>query len=215
MTAANRERSIKKTLTYEGGYTNHPADPGGPTNWGITIADARHYWKPNATAADVAAMPLSVAVDIYRQRYWAPAGCDDLPAGMDLVVFDFGVNSGVSRALAYLKATPSGTTAARINNYCDRRLAFLKALNTWGTFGKGWGSRVVDVRATALKMAAEAPMDSTGANRKPADAPGPKVDSGSPQGPKTHPAPPHEVATPSIWTTILGLLSNLIKKAPK
>jgi lysozyme family protein len=81
MVASNREAAIKKTLQYEGGYSNHPADPGGPTNWGITIADARKYWKAGATADDVKAMPQSVAVEIYRKRYWDAVGGDNLPPG--------------------------------------------------------------------------------------------------------------------------------------
>ena len=91
MTASNREAAISKTLTYEGGYSNHPADPGGPTNWGITIIDARKHWKANATAADVKAMPKSVAIDIYRKKYWAVMNCDARPAGVDFVDFDLGV----------------------------------------------------------------------------------------------------------------------------
>jgi lysozyme family protein len=67
MTASNREASISKTLTYEGGYTNDRRDPGGATNWGITIFDARLYWKHDASPADVKAMPKSVAIDIYRR----------------------------------------------------------------------------------------------------------------------------------------------------
>lgn len=152
----NRERSIKKTLTYEGGYTNHPRDPGGPTNWGITIADARHYWKPDATAADVKAMPISVAVDIYRQHYWTPASADALPAGVDLVVFDFGVNSGVSRALKYLKCCKATAAVALVKEYCAKRLSFLHALSTYSVFGGGWSRRVADVEATGVKMAHEA-----------------------------------------------------------
>lgn len=174
MTAANREAAIKKTLEYEGGYTNHPSDPGGPTNFGITIADARKYWKSTATAQDVKAMPLSVAIEIYRKHYWDACGADNLPAGLDLAVFDFGVNSGVSRALKYLAAV-SGPTEKRIVDLCDARLAFLKSLKLWPTFGKGWGRRVADVKATALKMA-------RGAD-KPRPAP-PDVPKDVPEAPK-------------------------------
>lgn len=152
MTVENREPSIKKTLGYEGGYTNHPSDPGGPTNWGITIADARKYWKPDADAEDVRKMPLSVAVEIYRKHYWSPAGCDGLAAGLDFAVFDFAVNSGITRATTYLSKT-SGDTLTRIEQLCDARLQFLKGLKTWPVFGKGWGSRVADVKQTAKVMA--------------------------------------------------------------
>lgn len=156
MTASNREASISKTLTYEGGYTNHPSDPGGPTNWGITIADARMYWKSGATAADVKAMPKSVAIDIYRSKYWAKMDCDSRPAGVDLVVFDFGVNSGVSRSLKYDKAMPKLAPVAYVKEFCKRRMSFLRGLKTFATFGKGWTRRVVDVEVTGVKMAATA-----------------------------------------------------------
>jgi hypothetical protein len=82
---------------HEGGYTNDPRDPGGPTNWGITIYDARKYWKPTATAADVKAMPKSVAEAIYWPHYAVPLCYDDLPAGADYAALDYGINSGVSR----------------------------------------------------------------------------------------------------------------------
>ena len=156
MTASNREAAISKTLTYEGGYTNHPRDPGGPTNWGITIYDARLYWKKDATAADVKAMPKSVAIDIYRSKYWAKMGCDERPDGVDLVEFDFGVNSGVSRALKYRAAMPALEPIKYVKEYCKRRLSFLRGLGTFKVFGKGWTRRVVDVEATGVAMAAKA-----------------------------------------------------------
>jgi lysozyme family protein len=153
--ADNRDVAIGITLGYEGGYTNHPRDPGGPTNWGITIHDARMYWRPNATAEDVKAMPRSVAIEIYRQKYWAKMHCDERPAGVDLVDFDLGVNSGTARteqfrrALDPLKLSP----VDYVKRQCAKRLAFLQGLRTWGTFGKGWGSRVANVEARGVKMA--------------------------------------------------------------
>src|SRR5882757_3410774 len=95
--------ALKAVLEDEGGYSNDAGDPGGPTNWGITIYDARAYWKKNATAADVRAMPLEVAKDIYRAKYWDAMDCDDLPAGVDYCVFDYGVNSGIGRSAKVLQ----------------------------------------------------------------------------------------------------------------
>ena len=66
------ERAIAKVFEDEGGYSNDAGDPGGPTNWGITIHDARMYWKADADAADVKAMPKSVAEEIYIERYAKP-----------------------------------------------------------------------------------------------------------------------------------------------
>ncbi len=177
---ASYPTAIKCVLAHEGGYTNHPADPGGPTNWGITISDARKYWKPNATAADVKAMPLSVAQSIYEKRYWDAQRCDDLPAGLDYSMFDYGVNSGIGRSgkvLRRLVGLPDNTSvitqevidavkkrdpAELIKGMNDERLRFLKSLKTWPTFGTGWGRRVSEVRALSLRMTlAAAPVTAT------------------------------------------------------
>jgi lysozyme family protein len=96
MAASSREFAIAKVLEHEGGYSNHPDDPGGPTNFGITIADYRRYRKSDATAADVRVMRLDEAKAIYRAAYWDVMHCDSLPAGPDYAVFDYGVNSGVA-----------------------------------------------------------------------------------------------------------------------
>lgn len=156
---------------HEGGYTNHPADPGGPTNWGITIADARAYWRANATAEDVRNMPRQVAVDIYRQHYAAPLWYNDLPAGVDYSVLDYGINSGIGRAgkvLRRLVELPDDTSRMTkevldavlkrdpvdlINAINDERLAFLRRLKTWPTFGAGWERRINEVRALSLSFA--------------------------------------------------------------
>lgn len=170
MTAANYDASLARALKHEGGYTNHPSDPGGPTNFGITIHDYRRYIKANGTAADVRAMTLMDAAKIYRARYWDALRCDELPAGLDYAVFDYGVNSGIGRAakvMQRLLGIGSGTAmtdatiaAARrsdvpvlIGRLCDERLAFLKSLRTWPVFGAGWGRRVAEVRRDALAMA--------------------------------------------------------------
>lgn len=163
--------ALARLLAHEGGYTNHPSDPGGPTNWGITIHDARLCWKAGATAADVKAMPLSAAKAIYRAKYWDAQRCDELPAGLDYAVFDYGVNSGIGRSgkvLRRMLALPDAThvvsdaviaaagkcdPATAIEWICDERLAFLKRLKTWPVFGKGWERRVRELRGAALAMA--------------------------------------------------------------
>src|SRR6266849_6893796 len=98
MAASSYDEALARLLVHEGGYSNHPSDPGGPTNWGITIHDARAYWKKDATASEVRNMPVEVAKDIYRSKYWGAMRCDELPAGVDYAVFDYGVNSGIGRA---------------------------------------------------------------------------------------------------------------------
>jgi lysozyme family protein len=171
MAAASYAQALAALLVHEGGYSNHPADPGGPTNWGITLADARRYWKGDAAADDVRRMPQSVARKIYRERYWNALRCDDLPAGVDYAVFDYGVNSGVGRAGKVLRRVlglPDNTSAVTdavigaannadavrtVSAICAERMAFLKRLKTFGVFGRGWTRRVASVEAAALAMA--------------------------------------------------------------
>jgi lysozyme family protein len=154
---ANRNEAIAITLKWEGGYSNHPADPGGPTNWGITIADARKYWKKNATAADVKAMPKQVAIDIYANKYWKTQyyDCDSLASGVDLAVFDFGVNSGPSRARRYLDKAVGGPAHNTIDKLMDARMEFLRGLSTWKTFGVGWTRRCTDIRKESHRLASK------------------------------------------------------------
>jgi hypothetical protein len=117
MATNNRDACISITLGYEGGYTNHPSDPGGPTNWGITIHDARMYWKPDATAEDVKAMPKAVAIDIYRQKYWAKMHCDERPAGCDLVDFDLGsTQASAARINSASVSIPSSSHPSTTSN---------------------------------------------------------------------------------------------------
>jgi lysozyme family protein len=172
----NYDRCLAEVLEQEGGYSNDPGDPGGPTKYGITIIDARMYWKHDATAADVRAMPLDAAKQIYKSKYWDKLNGDLLPSGIDLAVFDYGVNSGISRSamvLQRLLGVPDDgvigpyTLRALLNEQpaanshlvaeiCDERLAFLQRLGTWRLFGRGWGRRVAEVKALALKMATPA-----------------------------------------------------------
>jgi len=173
MSASSYDAALARVLAHEGGYSDHPDDPGGPTKFGITIADYRRYVKPDAGAADVKAMTVDEAKAIYRARYWDVLACDGLPAGLDYAVFDYGVNSGVARAAKALQrlvgvaadgrigpvtlaAAARRDAATLVAALCDERLAFLKSLKTWPVFGKGWSRRVAEVRAAALAMA-EAP----------------------------------------------------------
>ena len=98
MSADCYAESIRRLLKSEGGYVNHPSDPGGPTNFGITLGDYRKYVKADASAADIRAMNVDEAKAIYRAKYWGAMHGDELPAGVDYCVFDYAVNSGTGRA---------------------------------------------------------------------------------------------------------------------
>jgi lysozyme family protein len=171
-------------LAHEGGYSNHPTDPGGPTNFGITIFDYRKYVKPGATAADVRAMTVDEAKRIYRTRYWDAQRCDELASGLDYAVFDYGVNSGIGRSAKVLRrllelsdrpanisddviaAANAADVMTLIGKICDERLRFLRSLRTWRVFGAGWSRRVAEVKASASKMAAKTALRSVKEIRK-------------------------------------------------
>jgi lysozyme family protein len=161
MAAWTYDEALRRLLAHEGGYTNHPSDPGGPTNFGITIYDYRRYVKPNATTADVRAMTVGEAKAIYRKRYWDAQRCDELPAGVDYSAFDYGVNSGIGRSGKVLRAVAKRDPKALVIAINVERLAFLKRLKTWPVFGKGWNARVAEVKSVSLRMAArQAPTPS-------------------------------------------------------
>lgn len=174
MAASSYDAALARLLAHEGGYTNDAADPGGPTNFGITIYDYRKYVKPSATAADVRAMTIEEAKAIYRDKYWDAQRCGELPAGVDYAVFDYGVNSGIVRSGKVLRRvigladndwrTTDDVLAALakrdarkvIAAICDERLRFLQSLKTWRVFGRGWSRRVAEVKTYALRLAAGA-----------------------------------------------------------
>ena len=83
MSADCYAESIRRLLKSEGGYVNHPSDPGGPTNFGIMLGDYRKYLKADASAADIRAMNVDEAKAIYRAKYWGAMHGDELPAGVD------------------------------------------------------------------------------------------------------------------------------------
>jgi len=168
----NFGQSLKEVLKHEGGFVDHPKDPGGATNKGITIATFRKWMGKDSTVEQLKRITDDQVAHIYRKAYWNAVKGDDLPSGIDYAVFDFGVNSGPTRAIKYLqtvlgvasdgKIGPATLNAARaadpvrvINELCDRRMAFLKALSTFSTFGKGWTARVAGVRSKAISMASK------------------------------------------------------------
>lgn len=171
----NFQACLDHVLGSEGGWSDHKSDPGGATMRGITLATYRSWKGRAATKADLRAIKPAEVAAIYRLRYWDAVRGDDLPPGLDLVAFDAAVNSGPDRGVRWLQAgvgavedgkigprtllaAAEADPAASINRACDARLAFLRRLGTWGTFGRGWTARVASVRSTALRMAAAAVM---------------------------------------------------------
>ncbi len=163
-------RCIPLILAHEGGYVDHPRDPGGCTNRGITRATLEGWRRVPTNCAAVRALGEAEARAIYRTHYWNAVRGDDLPAGLDLVLFDAAVNSGRRRSVEWVQmalgvqadgALGPKTLGAirRVNDLerliigtCSARLDFLESLSTWPVFGKGWGARVTKVRQDAIAM---------------------------------------------------------------
>ncbi len=184
------ERAFALLAVHEGGYSNHPDDPGGATNRGVTQRTYDSYRaRHGLERRDVRQITDGEVAEIYRGQYWDAIRGDDLPAGVAYCVFDAAVNSGPGRALRWLQAEIGATVdgvignetlglAARrdpvrlIDGYCARRLTFMKRLRHWPTFQNGWSRRVAEVRAQSTAWAARRdPQPSTVA--APARAEGP------------------------------------------
>lgn len=171
----NLENAIKLTFGSEGGYVNHPQDPGGPTKYGITLATLQNYRNdPTLDADDVKHLSLTEATAILEQGYWRKIWGDELPKGVDYAIFDYAVNSGPGAAVKKaqeitnmdrdgvmgaftLNAVKAMAPETFIREYMALRLKFLKGLSTWPSFGKGWEARVNHVRLASLAMLEKSP----------------------------------------------------------
>lgn len=175
----NFQRALSAVLAHEGGYVNHPKDPGGATNLGVTLGTARRLGidvdgDGDTDVVDIKLLKPTDAAKVYKAEYWDKLRGGELPSGVDYAVFDFAVNSGVSRAAIYLQdvlgVAPDGKIGAltikaalqasdrkTIDALCGARMTFLKKLSTWPIFGKGWSSRVTGVLRLAQTMAATGP----------------------------------------------------------
>lgn len=173
MAQNNFAACMAEIFAHEGGFVDHPRDPGGATNMGITIGTLRDWRGGQVTKEDVQNLTSREAQTIYRVRYWNPVKADQLPSGVDLVAFDSAVNSGVRRGVQWLQravrveadgrmgpdtlqAANGGDTVVTIKRACAIRMGFLQGLRTWSTFGRGWSRRVARVEAVAVRMAVEA-----------------------------------------------------------
>jgi lysozyme family protein len=168
---ANFDSALKAVLHHEGGYVNHPSDPGGRTNLGVTQKVWEEWVGHPVDEKQMRALTPEAVGPMYKAKYWDKIKGDELPTGVDYAVFDAAVNSGPGRAAKWLQSCvgvePDGgigpkTLAAvaafdpaeLVEDYAKRRLSFLMDLQNWDTFGKGWGRRVAEVQTVASSMIA-------------------------------------------------------------
>lgn len=147
------EQAFQRVLGSEGGYSNDPRDPGGETKFGIS--------RLAYPGEDIKGMTIERAHEIYRRDYWGPAGCDAVPDGAKLPLFDAAVNSGVKTAIKLLQracgtspdgilgpltlqAVQSMPAPRLVARLVGQRLALLVSLPAWPTYSRGWTLRVVD-----------------------------------------------------------------------
>jgi lysozyme family protein len=169
MASENFEKCLETILHHEGGYVNHPKDPGGETNLGVT----KRVWEEWGGTKDMRDLTPEDVAPLYKKNYWDRVKGDDLPSGLDLAVFDWAVNSGTGRAAKKLQSM-IGTVAdggigpntlriladyveengleKTIDDYRDVRQAFYESLSTFDTFGKGWTRRNEETANLAKEM---------------------------------------------------------------
>jgi len=169
MAAENYDKCLETILHHESGYVNHPKDPGGETNLGVT----KRVYEDWGGTKDMKDLTVEDVAPIYRKNYWDRMKCDGIPAGLDLCVFDFGVNAGTGRSAKYLQ-TMIGTVAdggigpntlraldayidangieGAIKNFQEARQGYYESLSTFETFGRGWTRRVNETTELALSM---------------------------------------------------------------
>jgi lysozyme family protein len=166
---SNYDKCLETILHHEGGYVNHPKDPGGETNLGVT---KRVYLEHGGTK-DMKDLLVEDVAPIYKKGYWDKIKGDDLPGGLDLCVFDFGVNAGPGRAAKFLQQMIGTTvdggigpnTLAKLEEYVrengehesvkkyqEMRQKYYEGLSTFSTFGKGWTRRVEETTKLALDI---------------------------------------------------------------
>ena len=158
----NFDQAFDILLGHEGGYSDHPADPGGKTRFGITEAVAREA----GYRGDMRELPLDLAKRIYKDRYWDAVRAEELPEAIRYAVFDAAVNSGPRQAIRWLQRAvgvrddgvigPITLGAVRatdpqvlLRRMLSARLRFMTGLSNWPAFGRGWARRIADLMEMA------------------------------------------------------------------
>ena len=165
----NFDKCLEMLLKHEGGFVNHPKDPGGMTNLGVTKAVYDKWIGRASTEAEMRALTPKDVAPIYKKNYWDKVRGDDLPSGADWACFDWAVNSGSGRPAKALQrivgATQDGAIGPQtlkmvasedpkmiVEKMYDQRQAFYENLKTFETFGRGWTRRNKETKETALEL---------------------------------------------------------------
>ena len=150
--------AFTKLLGHEGGYSDHKADTGGATMWGVTEAVARAA----GYAGDMRDLPQDAAKRIYRAQYWTPMQLDKMPEVLRYPLFDAAVNSGCNQATKWLQRALGVVDDGKIgpvtlgtanfqlpqgiaSRLAGHRLEFMTNVKSWESFGKGWARRVASI----------------------------------------------------------------------
>lgn len=165
----NFDKCLTMLLKHEGGFVDHPKDPGGMTNLGVTKAVYDKWIGRKSTEAEMRGLTQDDVAPIYKKNYWDRCKCDQLPSGADWSVFDWAVNSGTGRASKAMQkivgAKQDGAIGPKtlqmianekaeflVEKMYDQRQSFYEKLNTFETFGRGWTRRNKETKETALEL---------------------------------------------------------------
>lgn len=167
----NFSKALQAVLLHEGGYVHHPRDPGGMTNLGVTKKVWEAWIGKVVGEKEMRALTPATVAPLYKKQYWDAVKGDELPAGLDYLMFDFAVNAGPGRAIRTMQKAlgtkPDGVIGPRtiaalkaadptdlIAKFSMEKELFYKALPTFATFGKGWLRRVDEAKSHAVTLLA-------------------------------------------------------------
>lgn len=167
----NFDSSLAAILAHEGGFVNHPSDPGGMTNLGVTKKVWEEWVNRRVSENEMRKLTPKLVAPLYKARYWDAVKADQLPSGIDYLMFDFAINAGVSRSVKTaqkvvnvnqdgvignktLAAIQSFDVNKFVNEFSEAKEDFYQSLPTFKTFGKGWTRRVSEAKTHSETMIA-------------------------------------------------------------
>jgi lysozyme family protein len=166
---SNWKRSFELMLQSEGGFANHPSDPGGMTNLGVTKATWENWVGRQSDESEMRSLTADKVEPMYKKKFWDAVRGDEVKIGLDYLLFDFAVNASPGRSIKTLQtsigvpadggfgpvtmaAMKSYEPVKLIERFSQAKEDFYRSLNTFDTFGKGWLNRVERVKGEALTM---------------------------------------------------------------